>query len=242
MPLDIWLSEHNWYPVISEWLDIWDVIAQINTEVLWDVEDVLDIFAIKWNKTWESIDETQERIFRRNKDKFQEMFPEFFTEERTAQDFNDFLDETDWAFEKVYEILWHPVNEFSNQYLWTETNKLPEFDTIWDLLDTVKYFPTRLQWNPRLPERYKKIHSWKVRETYEHPDNPDELIMIATDRISTHDVIHMGTILGKWKALTKMSNYWFNDFATNESTKDIPNQLVDNPTFPEECSSDWGNS
>jgi len=49
--------------------------------------------------------------------------------------------------------------------------------------------------------------------------------MIATDRISTHDVIHQGLIPGKGKALTRMANYWFAYFSQHEDTKDIPNQL-----------------
>jgi len=50
--------------------------------------------------------------------------------------------------------------------------------------------------------------------------------MVATDRISTHDIIHYGLVPGKGEALTKMSKYWFHDFATNESTKDIAHQVA----------------
>lgn len=81
------------------------------------------------------------------------------------------------------------------------------------------------EWSPQLPKRYKHIHSWKVRETYQHPDDPESFIMIATDRISTHDVIHNGLIPGKWIALTNMANYWFDYFSKHEDTKDIPTQL-----------------
>lgn len=83
-----------------------------------------------------------------------------------------------------------------------------------------------------LPIRYKHIHAGKVRETYQHPDNPDQLIMIATDRISTHDVVHKNRIPWKGKVLTTVSNFWFNYFKTQEATKGIPTQLIENAQFP----------
>lgn len=83
-----------------------------------------------------------------------------------------------------------------------------------------------------LPARYNHIHAGKVRETYQHPDNPDQLIMIATDRISTHDIVHKNRIPWKGKVLTTVSNFWFNYFKTQEATKNIPTQLVENTQFP----------
>lgn len=83
-----------------------------------------------------------------------------------------------------------------------------------------------------LPKRYNHIHAGKVRETYQHPDNSDQLIMIATDRISTHDIVHKNRIPWKGKVLTTVSNFWFNYFKTQEATKDIPTQLVENAQFP----------
>lgn len=84
----------------------------------------------------------------------------------------------------------------------------------------------------KLPSRYKHIHSWKVRETYENPDNPNQLIIIATDRISTHDVVHKNIIPWKGKALTQISKYWFQFLSQNEETKHIPTQVVENASFP----------
>jgi len=46
----------------------------------------------------------------------------------------------------------------------------------------------------RLPDTFVHLHSGKVRETFENPDNPEQLIMIATDRISTHDVVHKNEV------------------------------------------------
>jgi len=93
-----------------------------------------------------------------------------------------------------------------------------------------------------LPERYKHIHGGKVRETYQHPDNPDQLIMIATDRISTHDVVHKNRIPWKGKVLTQVSNFWFKYFQTQEVTKDIPTQLVEDAQFPADFPEQYKNS
>jgi phosphoribosylaminoimidazole-succinocarboxamide synthase len=62
--------------------------------------------------------------------------------------------------------------------------------------------------------------SGKVREIYE--SGPDELIMVASDRISAFDVVMAEPIPDKGKVLTQMSVFWF------ETTGDIvPNHLID---------------
>ncbi|MCR4589553.1 MAG: phosphoribosylaminoimidazolesuccinocarboxamide synthase [Lachnospiraceae bacterium] len=67
-------------------------------------------------------------------------------------------------------------------------------------------------------QEYKPVKSGKVREIYEADEN---LIMVATDRISAFDVILKNKIPGKGIVLTRISEFWF-DF-----TKDIlPNHLV----------------
>lgn len=82
--------------------------------------------------------------------------------------------------------------------------------------------------------RFKHKHSWKVRETYENPDNENELIMIATDRISTHDVVHDSIIQWKWKSLTQISNFWFDELKNAYPTNHIRTQIVENPIWPED--------
>ncbi|MBS8122036.1 phosphoribosylaminoimidazole-succinocarboxamide synthase [Candidatus Vampirococcus lugosii] len=85
----------------------------------------------------------------------------------------------------------------------------------------------------KLPDRYTHLHSGKVRETYQHPDDKNLLIMIATDRISTHDVVHYGLIPSKGEALTQISRFWFGtiDFldthmiADPERPSDFPDKL-----------------
>jgi phosphoribosylaminoimidazole-succinocarboxamide synthase len=62
------------------------------------------------------------------------------------------------------------------------------------------------------------IASGKVREMYELGA---EILMVASDRISTYDVIHPTPIPGKGEVLTGISVFWF------ELTKEIvPNHLI----------------
>jgi len=50
------------------------------------------------------------------------------------------------------------------------------------------------------------VASGKVREIY---DLGDRLLMVASDRISTYDVVHPNPIPGKGKVLTGLSAFWF---------------------------------
>src|SRR5436305_3998279 len=52
-----------------------------------------------------------------------------------------------------------------------------------------------------------KIASGKVREIYEEPDGT--LLLVASDRISTYDVIHPTPIPDKGAVLTGLSAFWF---------------------------------
>lgn len=74
-------------------------------------------------------------------------------------------------------------------------------------------------------EDLKLVNSGKVREIYEIED---DLLLVASDRISIYDVIMPTRIPDKGKVLTQMSNFWF------ENTKDIcPNHFISNDV-PEE--------
>src|SRR5437660_12699398 len=52
-----------------------------------------------------------------------------------------------------------------------------------------------------------KIASGKVREIYEEPDGT--LLLVASDRISTYDVVHPTPIPDKGAVLTGLSTFWF---------------------------------
>ena len=54
------------------------------------------------------------------------------------------------------------------------------------------------------------VHRGKVRELYELGDT---LLMVASDRISTYDVVHPTPIAGKGAVLTGISAFWFERLA-----------------------------
>ena len=62
------------------------------------------------------------------------------------------------------------------------------------------------------------IASGKVREMY---DLSDRLLMVASDRISTYDVVHPNPIPDKGKVLTGISAFWF-----SRTGHIVPNHLV----------------
>ena len=74
---------------------------------------------------------------------------------------------------------------------------------------------------------YKPFKEGKVREVY---DNGDNLIMVATDRISAFDHILKNKITDKGAILTQMSKFWF-DFTSDV----LPNHMisVDTKDMPE---------
>src|SRR4051812_18745670 len=70
------------------------------------------------------------------------------------------------------------------------------------------------------------IAQGKVRDIY---DAGDRLLMVASDRISTYDVVHPTPIPDKGKVLTGISAFWF------ERTGDIvPNHVVSFDDVPDE--------
>lgn len=64
-------------------------------------------------------------------------------------------------------------------------------------------------------KEYLPVKEGKVREIYDVGEN---LIMVATDRISAFDVILKNLVPGKGKVLTQMSRFWF----------DLTSDIVDN--------------
>jgi phosphoribosylaminoimidazole-succinocarboxamide synthase len=53
------------------------------------------------------------------------------------------------------------------------------------------------------------VHRGKVRDMYTITGHEDKLLMVATDRISAHDVVMDDAIPGKGAVLTKLSLFWF---------------------------------
>ena len=75
-------------------------------------------------------------------------------------------------------------------------------------------------------DRLEHVSTGKVRDIYAADDR---LLMVASDRISTYDVVHPTPIPNKGKVLTGLSAFWF------ERTEHIcPNHVVSHTDVPEE--------
>jgi phosphoribosylaminoimidazole-succinocarboxamide synthase len=64
------------------------------------------------------------------------------------------------------------------------------------------------------------IHRGKVRDVYALPDN--QLLIVASDRLSAFDVVLPDPVPGKGEMLTQMSNFWF-----AQTAHLVPNHLLD---------------
>lgn len=52
------------------------------------------------------------------------------------------------------------------------------------------------------------IHQGKTRDTYELPGYPALMLVVATDRLSTHNVVHESAIAQKGEVLTALTIFW----------------------------------
>lgn len=66
------------------------------------------------------------------------------------------------------------------------------------------------------------VHQGKTRDTFATND-PDLLLVVATDRLSTHNVIHESVVPGKGEVLTALTIFWLVDVLEAEG---IPHHLV----------------
>jgi phosphoribosylaminoimidazole-succinocarboxamide synthase len=71
------------------------------------------------------------------------------------------------------------------------------------------------------------LHSGKVREIYL---DGDDLILVASDRVSVYDVVLPTPVPDKGRVLTRLSSWWFArlaDLVPNHvvSTTDVPAEL-----------------
>ena len=55
------------------------------------------------------------------------------------------------------------------------------------------------------------VHSGKVRDLYA---DGDDILLVASDRISVYDVVLPTLIPGKGEILTQLSLWWFDQLAT----------------------------
>jgi phosphoribosylaminoimidazole-succinocarboxamide synthase len=70
------------------------------------------------------------------------------------------------------------------------------------------------------------LHSGKVRDTYPD-DDPDRLVVVASDRISTYDVVHPNPVLGKGIVLTHLTENWLTKTPVSNV---LPNHLIGGPS------------
>jgi phosphoribosylaminoimidazole-succinocarboxamide synthase len=70
------------------------------------------------------------------------------------------------------------------------------------------------------------VHQGKVRDVY--ADGPDEVILVASDRISIYDVVLPTPVPDKGRLLTALSMWWFDRFA------DVPNHVISASDVPAE--------
>ena len=69
----------------------------------------------------------------------------------------------------------------------------------------------------RTIEGLTHLRSGKVRDLYEV--DADHLLLVASDRVSTYDVVHPTTVPDKGRVLTAVSRFWFDRL-------DVPHHLV----------------
>jgi phosphoribosylaminoimidazole-succinocarboxamide synthase len=70
------------------------------------------------------------------------------------------------------------------------------------------------------------IHSGKVRDVYA---DGDDLLLVASDRVSIYDVILPTPVPGKGRVLTQLSLWWF-----DRLTDIVPNHVISATDVPEE--------
>ena len=75
-------------------------------------------------------------------------------------------------------------------------------------------------------ERYPLVNRGKVRDIYEAGER---LLLVASDRISTYDVVHPTPIPDKGSVLTGLSAFWF-----DRTAGICPNHVVSHSDVPEE--------
>ncbi len=64
----------------------------------------------------------------------------------------------------------------------------------------------------------KCVHQGKVRDTFDIPDHPELLLTVATDQVSTHNIVHRSLVPKKGWTLTALTVFWMNEQLPNIKT------------------------
>ena len=78
------------------------------------------------------------------------------------------------------------------------------------------------------------FYKGKVRDLYRHPDHPEHMLMIATDRLSAFDVVMNETIPDRGRVLTHITEYWLKEFESWMPAARISCEPEDVPDLPAE--------
>ncbi len=80
------------------------------------------------------------------------------------------------------------------------------------------------------------LRSGKVRDLYEVDD--DHLLLVASDRVSTYDVVHPTPIPDKGKVLTGVSAFWFDRLTSVVANHLVSTSISDLPTAAQQNAAD----
>lgn len=78
---------------------------------------------------------------------------------------------------------------------------------------------------PEIPG-WKHVYSGKVRDLYRAADGGEEMLVVASDRVSAFDHVLEPGIPGKGELLTSLSGWWFDQLAGADGGPAIPNHLT----------------
>ncbi|MBA8814962.1 phosphoribosylaminoimidazole-succinocarboxamide synthase [Microbacterium halimionae] len=75
---------------------------------------------------------------------------------------------------------------------------------------------------------WRHLYSGKVRDLYvpDASENPERMLVVASDRVSAFDHVLSPGIAGKGELLTTLSLWWFDQLAGGDGGGGIPNHLV----------------
>ena len=75
---------------------------------------------------------------------------------------------------------------------------------------------------PPAVSNLRLLHQGKTRDTFA-PKSPNQLLVVATDRLSTHNIIHRSLVPGKGEVLTALTIFWIKRLLEPRS---LPHHLV----------------
>ncbi|HJM39135.1 MAG TPA: phosphoribosylaminoimidazolesuccinocarboxamide synthase [Planctomycetota bacterium] len=78
------------------------------------------------------------------------------------------------------------------------------------------------------------FYKGKVRDLYQHPNHPDHMLMVATDRLSAFDVVMEETVPDRGRVLTHITEYWLNQVSDLIPAARVTVEPSEIPDLPQE--------